>query len=365
MKNGWKLDLHEAALTPEGTAIVLYAGSVPINETVLKGPPGVEFVKDKWFQEVDIDTQEVLFEWRASDHYSFDESYHFQPGDGRTEETGPDLFHTNSVQKDSAGNYLVSNRLVDSICYVDGQTGAVIWKLGGKQNMFTDLSGGVVENINGQHHARLHENGRILSLFNNGGSPGRVITGAAEGLTLVLDTENMTVKLQHRYPSPNKIPVNSRGSMQLLDNGHAVLGFGSDGNWAEYAADGSLLCNIHLAPQASFENGNFYTYRITKSRWVGYPQTRPDIAVEDGRVYVSWNGATEVSTWVLKETDQDIQESVFLGAFSKQGFETEIPIPSNSTSRYVYASALDKAGRVLGSTSPVLSGLVKGIIKQA
>jgi hypothetical protein len=31
--------------------------------------------------------------------------------------------------------------------------------------------------------------------------------------------------------------------MQILDSGNVVLGFGPNANWAEYASDGSLLCN--------------------------------------------------------------------------------------------------------------------------
>ena len=78
----------------------------------------------------------------------------------------------------------------------------------------------------------------------------------------------------------------------------------------------------------------------------------PEVAVDDGRVYVSWNGATEVSMWSLNGTDEGVEgESVFLGRFPKGGFETEIPVPTNLTGRYFFVSALDSAGQVLGSTS--------------
>lgn len=218
--------------------------------------------------------------------------------------------------------------------------------------MFKDLSGGAATDFNGQHHARFHENGRIVSIFDNGNCPGRPVTGPTRGLTVVLDTEKMTVQLQHEYISPNSVLTDNSGSMQVLDSGNVVLGFGPNANWAEYASDGSLLCNVHMGPETFFNSGEIRSYRITKSPWVGHPQTMPEIAVDDGRVYVSWNGATEVSMWSLNGTDEGVEgESVFLGRFPKGGFETEIPVPTNPTGQYFFVSALDRAGRVLGSTS--------------
>ncbi|KZN84936.1 hypothetical protein EN45_090990 [Penicillium chrysogenum] len=350
--NRWHLDAHELTLTPSGTALLVINGVFAVNQTAFEAPPEVEFLMDTGFQEIDIQTGEVLFEWRASDHYSFEEYYHFQPGDGRTEKTAPDLFHVNSIEKDDLGNYLISCRMMSSIVYVDGRTGAVIWKLGGKGNMFKDLSGGAATGFNGQHHARFHENGRIVSIFDNGNCPGRPVTGPTRGLTVVLDTEKMTVQLQHEYISPNSVLTDNSGSMQILDSGNVVLGFGPNANWAEYASDGSLLCNAHMGPETFFNSGEIRSYRITKSPWIGHPQTMPEVAVDDGRVYVSWNGPTEVSMWSLNGTDEGVEgESVFLGGYPKGGFETEIPVPTNLTGRYFFVSALDSAGQVLGSTS--------------
>ncbi|KAJ5685854.1 hypothetical protein N7536_008473 [Penicillium majusculum] len=353
--NGWQLDAHELTLSPSGTALLVINGVFAVNQTTFEAPPEVEFILDAGFQEIEVQTGEVLFEWRASDHYTFEEYYHFQPGDGKSEKTAPDLFHVNSIEKDDLGNYLISCRMMSSIVYVDGRTGAVIWKLGGKGNMFKDLSGGAATAFNGQHHARFHENGRIVSIFDNGNCPGRPVTGPTRGLTVVLDTEKMTVQLQHEYISPNNVLTDNSGSMQILDSGNVVLGFGPNANWAEYASNGSLLCNVHMGPETFFNSGEIRSYRISKSPWVGHPQTMPEIAVDDARVYVSWNGATEVSMWSLNGTDIEGVggESVCLGRFPKDGFETEMPVPTNPTGRYLFVSALDRAGQVLGSTSTV------------
>ena len=337
-------------LTLFGTALLVINGVIPVNQTSFDAPPGVEFLLESGIQEIDIRTGKVLFEWRASEHYSFGEFYHFQSSDGKTEKTAPDLFHINSIEKDTLGNFLISCRMMGSVVYVDGQTGAVIWKLGGKGNMFTDLSGGAAIRFNGQHHARFHYNGRKISIFDNGNCPGRPVTGPTRGITLLLDTEHMTVKLEHEYISPNKDLTDNSGSMQILDSGNVVLGFGPNANWAEYASNGTLLCNVHMGPETWFNSGEIRSYRISKSPWVAHPQTMPDIAVEKDRVYVSWNGATEVSSWALRGADIEGAELI-LGKYPKEHFETEIHIPAYYTGRYFFVSALDRAGRILGSSS--------------
>lgn len=342
-------------LSPSGTALLVINGIFPVNQTAFEAPPGIEFILDAGFQEIDIQTGEVLFEWRASTHYSFEEYYHFQPGDGRSEQTAPDLFHVNSIEKDDLGNFLISCRMMSSVAYVDGQTGDVIWKLGGKANMFKDLSGGAATNFNGQHHPRFHENGRVISIFDNGNCPGRPVTGPTRGLTVFLDTEKMTVELQHEYISPNSVLTDNSGSMQILESGNVILGFGPNANWAEYASNGSLLCNVHIGPETFFNSGEIRSYRISKSPWVGHPQTMPEIVVHDDRVYVSWNGATEVSTWTLNGIGMDGAGGAFafLGNFFKTSFETEIPIPSDRKGNYLFVQALDRADQVLGTTSEV------------
>jgi hypothetical protein len=47
-----------------------------------------------------------------------------------------DFYHINTVDKDPAGNYLVSGRLTRSIIYIIGTSGDIIWRLGGKRNDF-------------------------------------------------------------------------------------------------------------------------------------------------------------------------------------------------------------------------------------
>lgn len=86
-------DLHEFALTGHGTALVTGVDKVMANSTNWKPRPGDEYqVLDGLFQEIDLETNEVLFNWRALDHIDPMDSYENLARDW-------DIYHMNSVQK--------------------------------------------------------------------------------------------------------------------------------------------------------------------------------------------------------------------------------------------------------------------------
>ena len=63
-------------------------------------------------QELDIETGEVLFEWRSIDHVALDETYVTPLQDGRP---GIDYFHINSIDVDHDDNLLVSARETSAV----------------------------------------------------------------------------------------------------------------------------------------------------------------------------------------------------------------------------------------------------------
>lgn len=113
------------------------------------------FVWDGIFQEIDIDSGELLFQWRASENVDVTETYRPIYGMGNRDDPF-DWYHINSVDKDELGNYLVGARYPHSIMYIDGKTKKTIWQLGGKKNNFVDLSDGMAINFAWQHDARFH-----------------------------------------------------------------------------------------------------------------------------------------------------------------------------------------------------------------
>lgn len=366
--NGRSADLHEFLLTPQGTALIIIFE--PIQFDVRPAGRDLEDVWNQYMwdcliQEVNITDKEAIFEWRASEHLNITDSYHrvIDRGDG-TPEHPYDPFHFNSVDKDELGNYLISSRYTHAIYYISGTTKEVLWTLGGKANMFMDLSTESILNFAWQHDARLvspdafpetytpppaktGSTTKLLTLFDNAAEDWHYEFGPpnARGLLLEityptaelqarddtqvekdtlpppaklskLDTEKTaaingtnpayTVRLIQQYSTPQTPRASSQGSMQLVstENGkdpHILLGHGINALISEYSSNGSLLCSAHFAAQSTFEKGDVQSYRALKfPDWVGRPHVPPDVAVDGTDVYVSWNGATGVDEWVLQ-----------------------------------------------------------------
>ncbi|KAJ9328079.1 hypothetical protein DTO027B5_926 [Paecilomyces variotii] len=352
--NGLRGDLHEFHITHDETALVTIYEVVQANLTSMYGPVK-GWIWDGVFQELNIETGEALFQWRASEHFDFTEGYVARVGSGSKDRPW-DFFHINSVDKDSKGNYLISSRYMSCIAYIDGKTGDVIWKLGGKKNMFKDLSGGAATNIRWQHHARFADNGTAITLFDNASRGPADPEHISRGLYLDVDQEKMTVNVRHEYWNPHNLSSQSQGSLQLLDSGNILIGYGSNPAWTEFSVDGEVLCDVHFGPQLGFGTSEVTSYRVLKHSWVGFPKTDPDITLQGNTTYVSWNGATEVVTWVLEGADSkaaDEDEYLTIDSRPKEGFETEIPIPPDNVHRFIRISALDAKGITLGSTLSV------------
>jgi hypothetical protein len=79
--------------------------------------------------------------------------------------------------------------------------------------------------------------------------------------------------------------------------------------------------------------------------WTGFPTDPPDLVVEDGTAYVSWNGATEVVAWrFLAGADAASAEPVVTAR--RTGFETSADVPDEP---YLAVEALDADGQVLAT----------------
>ncbi|GES58136.1 hypothetical protein CDV56_101790 [Aspergillus terreus] len=359
--NGLPADLHEFHITRDETAVFSIYEVRPADLRSAGGPEN-GWIWDGTFQEVDIETGELLFQWRASEHVNFTDVYRGFEGNGESAEHPWDFFHINSIDKDAKGNFLVSARYANCLTYIDGRTGAILWRLGGKHNAFTDLSDGAATNITWQHHARFRDNGTALTVFDNASRGVGAPAYASRGLYLDLDTERMTVAVRHEYRNPHPISSQSQGSVQVLDSGNVLLGYGFDAAWTEYSIDGNVLCHVHFGPESGFGDGNIISYRVFKHNWVGLPTSSPDLAVYAYEAAVSWNGATEVATWVLEGTDdpdaaeraeEPYDSFTFLTALPKSGFETVLPIPEDADCKYLRVLALNATGHILGSTKLV------------
>ncbi|RMJ21611.1 Arylsulfotransferase ASST [Aspergillus sp. HF37] len=400
--NGLKGDVHEFKITPDDTALMSIYEITQMDLTAV-GRAADGWVYDGLFQEIDIASGALLFEWRARDHYGANDTL-FSVGSKSaatpTASDAYDYFHINSIDKHPHdGSYLVSSRYLHSVTCI-APDGAIRWILGGKRNMFTDLSGGKATSFTWQHDARWHlvpfsphaspdPNIVVLSLLDNGANEHTRSAHHSTGLLLALDLANMTVSVLHAFHAPGSFSSHSQGNLQVLpESGNVFVGWGKASSFSEFAvpsASGTtgdevqLLCDTHYGPSMFFWFGWVKSYRVQKVRsWVGLPSSYPpDIAVDwkNRSVYVTWNGATVVDGWVLQrriamatspaeEKEEDDDEFADVRYFPRSGFETRLDIPEDSILKgggegdadgdcLLRVAAVDGQGKALGFSRAV------------
>jgi len=324
--NGYAADLHEFELTPRGTALLI--ANQPVQ---WRGGPAIDCV----VQEIDVPTGLVRFEWHGLDHVDTPESFFPRPRGAPF-----DYIHVNAVQEQPDGTLLVSGRNTSTVYDVDGHDGHVVWRLGGRHS---DFRLGPGAQFVAQHDARRASDGTI-SIFDNGSPP--VTRRAASGIVLAIDTTARTAKLVRAFGHSPPLKSGSQGSVQPLDGGDYLLGWGSRAWITEYDAAGHVRLDAQFAPNTD------NSYRAYRLPWRGRPAAPPRAAASTtgGQtiVWASWNGATGVAAWrVLAGDVAGRLRPVAVAA--RNGFETRIGIRGRP--RFVRVQALARNGRALAGSA--------------
>jgi hypothetical protein len=330
-------DLHEFLLTPHRTALVTSWERVFTNLSGIGGQSdGV--VVNGIVQELALPSGRVLFEWKSLDHVPISESH-----TGITNRAAYDYFHVNSVELDRDGNYLVSARNTWTVYKIHRGSGEIMWRLGGRSSDFTM---GPDASFAWQHDARRHGGSDyLLSLFDDGSAP--QVQPYSKALILALDFRRKHASAYRKYiHAPHQL-AHALGSTQLLPNGNVLVGWGTSPFVTEYTRNGHVVFDAHL-PHGG-EN-----YRAIKQPWVGRPAAPPDLVYRrtEGHptVYASWNGATEIASWLLHSAPT--QAAITEGAKTRRtGFETAIEVPFGH--KYAFAAALDRYGKELGRSKVI------------
>jgi hypothetical protein len=342
--NGYNGDHHEFLISPQDTALITIYNAVPRDLTSVGGSEASVAIQGI-VQELDIQTGEVLFEWRSIDHIALEETY-VTPAEDHY--PGIDYFHLNSIEVEPDNNLLISARETSAVYKIDRNSGDVIWRLGGKKS---DFEMGPGTRFAFQHDARRLPEGTI-SIFDNGslvfekGTPKAVEESRA--IVLELDEERMRASLVREYTHPDKQYADAAGNTQVLPNGNVFVGWGRGLAISEFSEDGELLFDFRVSPEHR-------SYRAFRFPWTGQPSDQPTAAAERAaadelEVYASWNGATEVAAWeVLAGPDPDQLES--LGSTPRDGFETAMLVQTSDP--YVAVQARHRSGRVLGASRAV------------
>lgn len=369
---GTSSDMHEFRMTPYSdskTAILTVYQPRQYDLTVnprYNIQNGMGWIIDSVFQEIEIDTGRVLFEWRSLDHVDPELSW-VMPGTTDTSGSGLDTFrpwdyfHVNSVDKNRDGDYLISARHTCALYKISGQDGSIMWQLGGS-NPTIDLQGFT---FGYQHEARwIAENAThsVISFFDNAGNAYNHTGEYSRGVIISVDHFANVAYLLKSWGAPEPrggMRSGSQGNMQLLPNGGCLIGWGEHAYFSEHLEDGSAVMYGRLAERES----NVMMYRTYKFNWTAQPITKPVLwtysksnnGSASMHFYVSWNGATEVRSWRFHVGSSVSGPFSFAGEMWRTGFETEFAIDEYND--WAYAEAVDGNGRVL-SHSPVMRTFV-------
>ncbi|KAJ5220224.1 hypothetical protein N7468_009428 [Penicillium chermesinum] len=339
-------DLHESFITDEGTILVTAVNATTANLTSVGGPPD-GWIWDTMFYEIDVKTNETVFRWSPYEAgISFNQSKAtFSSGDAGdgTKGTPWDWFHMNAVQR--IGNkYLVNSRHTWSTYLLDSK-GGIEWRIDGGDGgdfvlPFADL-------FRWQHHARgynLTDSSVEIHWFNNNNTNWDNTT-TTSGLKLSLDLKEKTATLLEVFEDPtDPIYTDSQGSFWPLPNGNTLIGYGSIPKIKEFGPDGNPRMTLTFG-----ENDLVMSYRSYRQIWHATPHYPPKACGSDKVVYMSWNGATDVTDWVVYGGSS--RESLSqLGKVAKDGFENSFNLESFAA--YVRVEAYD-GSKLLGKSDVV------------
>ncbi|KIK66617.1 hypothetical protein GYMLUDRAFT_69778 [Collybiopsis luxurians FD-317 M1] len=216
-------DFHEAQISANNTALMTSYMFKSLDLSPIQGPQQ-GWILDSAMQELNISSNDPIFTWIASDHVNITECYNTPGTGGGSISESFDYFHINSIEKDDSGNYLVSSRHCWTVYYLDGQTGDIIWRMGGKNSSFNMGNG---TQFSWQHHARWVEQNdtyATMTLFDNAGMFGQQQEQMSRGLYLGLNFTNKSVELLAEFLPWNQSISQSQGSVQIQPNGNFLVG---------------------------------------------------------------------------------------------------------------------------------------------
>jgi hypothetical protein len=344
--NGYRtLDEHDLQLLPNGHYLLLAGEARPVNLSgvVPKGRADASLT-GQIVQELDRNNN-VVFQWRDLDYYALMDT------DQAMTDARIDFSHSNSLALDNDGNILLSTRYLDEITKIDRRSGAILWRMGGKQNQFTFITAPGVSGppqFYQQHDARRLPNGN-LTVFDNHNSHQPQNSRALE---YVLDEQRKTATLVWEYsPDPHEFTL-AMGDVQRLDGGNTLIGWGTNQRpvLSEVRPDGSLAFELAFGAADS-------TYRVFRFPWHGYPTWPPALVAQVTgsalSLTTSWNGATEVAAYRFYGGNGS-KPANLVAEQPKAGFETGLTVP-DAAHAYCYYQAvpIDAHGQPM-QPSPVV-----------
>ncbi|MCX7908674.1 MAG: aryl-sulfate sulfotransferase [Ignavibacteria bacterium] len=328
-KGGYIADFHDFKILPNGHYLLISYDPQPIDMSkVVDGGNPNAIVLGSIIQELDAQ-KNVVFQWRSWDHIPITDAYSPLTG------IAVDPVHINAVELDYDGNLLISSRHLSEITKISRETGEIIWRLGGKKNMFTFInehSENAPTYFSYQHDIRRQPNGNI-TLYDNGNQHPTPYSRAVE---YKLDEENLTAELVWEYRNNPDIYGETMGSTQRLPNGNTVIGWGgvTSGHIrivTEVNPKGEIEFELSFPKGVTFQTTSYRAYRFP------YPPGLPDVVVEKEEISsIISPGNPLYDTLHFKENEKETGVSIVFHQLSDES-------PSKITvEKYSYAPLYPK-----------------------
>jgi hypothetical protein len=257
---GYETDFHECRTLANGNTILLgfQPRTIDMSKVISGGKPNATVIGGI-IREVTPGGNTVM-EWSTFDHIDITSA----TDDIDLTLPAIDYAHINSISEDGDGNLLLSIRHVDAVVKIDRKTGKVIWWLGGQKSKRNDFSwtNDVVDGFRGfshQHCAVVMSNGNLL-LFDNGNLREPRYSRA---VIYKLDQTARTVRRVWEYRHTPDIYAPTMGSVQELNNGNILIGWGSSGTsvvCTEVTTDGVVEAEL-----TTDEPSKINSYRVMKA----------------------------------------------------------------------------------------------------
>lgn len=262
--NGYSTDLHELLVYENGHSFLMSYDPQRVNmaEIYPRGDSNA-IVVGLIIQELD-ENKNVIFQWRSWDYFNILDAKHINFLDHEI-----DYVHGNAIELCADGNIMISSRHLDEITKINRNTGAIIWRLGGKNNQFAYVN--ETHHFSHQHAIRELPNGNI-TLFDNGNfyeiiDPihGRPEAPYSRAIEYSLDTQTMEATKVWEFVNEPRTFGFAMGYAERLSNGNTLISWGA-GSPAitEVDAQGNKVFELSL-PQG------VVSYRALKDNWTPVP----------------------------------------------------------------------------------------------
>ncbi|MBU3678948.1 MAG: hypothetical protein FGM32_04990 [Candidatus Kapabacteria bacterium] len=231
----YQADFHEGFASSDSTFVILgaYRVKTDLSKYVAGGFPDAEIIGGV-IQEI-TRSGRVIFEWKSLDHIPY------QDATDDIDFTQPlvDVHHINAIVRDTDGGLIISIRHLDEVIKINGQTGKIIWRLGGsksKNNQFRFLNDTVAGffGFSHQHCVSRTPSGTLL-MFDNGNL--KPEPQSSRVVEYEIDENEKTVRKVFEYQPEQKVFASTMGSVSRLPNGNFLVGYGSALNLSGVPSD--------------------------------------------------------------------------------------------------------------------------------